>query len=159
VRELNGRRPIPELPRLAAELDRRLAEVGHMLGGHRPTGAPASVSLNVDETEGASLSQLHPAAVLGYPRPLPEIDPLTPALFEIVADIGNFSRANVAPVWAAAPFLPSALDPGRLAVVARWLAGFWLALLISIYVPDVPQAADFIALTAAILMGLCVMPQ
>src|SRR5262245_18485653 len=159
VRELDGRRLMPKLPGLAAELDRRLAEVGQMLDGHPPTDVPASVPLNVGKTEIAALSQFHRAALLVYRRHLQEIDTLTRALFEIVADIGNFSRTNVAPVRPTAPFLPAALDPGRLAVVARWLAGFWLALLISIYVPDVPKAADFIALTAAILMGLCVMPQ
>src|SRR5262249_45525822 len=117
------------------------------------------VSLDLEGTELAALSPLHQAALLVYRRHLQEIDTLTRTLFEAVADIRDFSRARVAPVRAAVPFLPSALDPGRLAVVVRWFAGFWLTLLISIYVPDVPSAADFIALTAAVLMGLCVMPQ
>jgi hypothetical protein len=159
VRELDGRRLMPELLGLAAELDRRLAEVGRMLDGHPPTGKPASVPLDLEETEVAAVSPLHQAALLVYRRHLQDIDTLTRALFETAADIGLFSRAKVAPVRAAVPFLPSALDPGRLARVARLLAGFWLALLISLYVPDVPKSADFIVLTTAILMALCAMPQ
>jgi uncharacterized membrane protein YccC len=159
VQQLDGRRLMPELSGLATELDRRLADVGRMLDGQPPTGAPTSVPLNFEETELAALSQLRQAALLDYRAHLKEIDTLTRGLFETAADIGNFSRAKVAPVQAAVRFLPSALDPERLAGVARWLAGFWLALLISIYVPDVPNSADFIVLTAAILLGLCVMPQ
>src|SRR5262249_42117250 len=94
-----------------------------------------------------------------YRTHLQEIDTLTCSLFKTVADIRNFTRAKVAPVRAAAPSLPSALDPGRLAGVARWFVGLWLALFISIYVPDVPKISDFLALTNAILIGLCVMPQ
>jgi hypothetical protein len=36
VRELDGQRLMPELPRLAAELDRRFAEIEHMLDGQPP---------------------------------------------------------------------------------------------------------------------------
>jgi uncharacterized membrane protein YccC len=127
MQQLDGRRLMPELPVLAAEFDRRLAEVGRMLDGHPPTGAPASVPLDLEETEVAALSQLHQAALRVYRQHLKEIDKLTRALFETVADIGNFGRAKVAPVRATAPFLPSALDPGRLAggrpIACRPLAG------------------------------------
>src|SRR5262245_62466578 len=42
---------------------------------------------------------------------------------------------------------------------ARWFTGLWLALLISLYVPDLPNTIDFIVLTTSISMALCVMPQ
>src|SRR5262249_29591854 len=77
VRALEGRRLMPELPRLTAELDRRLAEVGRMLDGHPPTGAPALVPLNVEETEVAALSQFQRAALLVYRQHLQEIDTRT----------------------------------------------------------------------------------
>ena len=156
-----ARRPAPDAGawQLADEIDRRLAEVGQMLDGQPPTGPPGSVPLGLEETEAAKLSQLHHAALLVYRQHLQEIEALTCALFETVADLRNFRRTKVTLVENTAPFLPSALDPRRLAVVVRWFAGFWLTLLISVYVPDVPSSADFIALTSAILMGLCVMPQ
>ena len=55
--------------------------------------------------------------------------------------------------------LPSALDPERLASVARWFTGLWLAWFIAIYVPDIPATVDFIVLTNTLSMALCVMPQ
>jgi hypothetical protein len=57
------------------------------------------------------------------------------------------------------PLLPSALDPERLVSVARWFTGLWLALLISLYLPGLPNTVDFIVLTNSISMALCVMPQ
>ena len=159
VRQLDGRRLMPELPKFAAELDRRFAEVERMLDGHPPTCEPALVPLDFEENEVASVSQFHQAALLVYRTHLREIDTLTRNIFETVAVIRNFSRARVAPVRAVVPFLPSALDPERLASVARWFVGVWLALFISIYVSDIPKSADFIALTNSILLGLCIMPQ
>jgi uncharacterized membrane protein YccC len=159
VRELDSQRSMPELPRLAAELDRRFAEIGRMLDGHPPACAPASVPLNIEENAVASLSQFQQAALLVYRTHLQEIDTLTRNLFETVAGIRNFTRAKVAPVRDVTPLLPSALDPERLASIARWFTGLWLSLLISLYVPDLPNAVAFIVLTNSISMALCVMPQ
>ena len=47
----------------------------------------------------------------------------------------------------------------RLARTARWFTGLWLALLISLYVPDVPDTLDFVVLINSISMALCAMPQ
>ena len=55
--------------------------------------------------------------------------------------------------------LPSALDPERLLSVARWFTGLWLAWLIALYVPDIPNTVGFIVLTNSLAMALCVMPQ
>jgi uncharacterized membrane protein YccC len=159
VRELDGQRLMPELPRLAAELDRRFAEIGRMLDGHPPACAPASVPLNIEENAVASLSQFQQAALLVYRTHLHGIDTLTRNLFETVAGIRNFTRAKVAPIRDVTPLLPSALDPERLASIARWFTGLWLSLLISLYVPDLPNAVAFIVLTNSISMALCVMPQ
>jgi len=159
VRELDGQRLMPELPGLAAELDRRFAEIGHMLDGHPPACGPASVPLNFEEKGVASLSQFHQAALLVYRTHLQAIDRFTRDLFATVAGIRNFTRADVAPIRNVVPLLPSALDPENLASIARWFTGLWLALLISLYVPDIPNTVEFIVLTNSILMALCVMPQ
>jgi hypothetical protein len=158
VREFDSQRLMPELPRLAAELDRRFAEIGRMLDGHPPACAPASVPLNIEENAVASLSQLQQAALLVYRTDLQAIDTHTRDVFETVAGIRNFSRAKVAPIRDVTALLPSALDPERVAGMARWFTGLWLALLISLYVPDLPNAIDFIVITNAISMALCVMP-
>jgi uncharacterized membrane protein YccC len=159
VRELDGRRLMPELPGFAAELDRRFAEIGHMLDGHPPACGPASVPLNFEESGVASLSQFHQAALLVYRTHLQAIDTLTRDLFETVAGIQNFTRTKVVPLRDVEPLLPSALDPERLASIARWFTGLWLALLASFYIPDIPNTVDFIVLTNSISMALCVMPQ
>jgi uncharacterized membrane protein YccC len=150
---------IPEFPKYAAELDHRFAEIERMLDGHPPERGPASVRLNLEDRRIASLSQFHQAALLLYRSHLHDIDKLTLDLFETVADIRNFTRARIAPIRQVVPLLPSALDPERLASIARWFTGLWLALLMAIYVPALPNTVDFIVLTNSISMALCVMPQ
>src|SRR5262252_4105458 len=137
VRELDGQRLMPGLPGLAAELDRRFAEIGHMLDGHPPAHRPTSVPLNFEEKRVASLSQFHQAALLVHRTHLQAIDRFTRDLFTTVAGIRNFTREDVAPIRNAVPLLPSALDPENLAGIARWFTGLWVALLISLYVPDI----------------------
>jgi hypothetical protein len=159
VRELDGQRLMPELPGFAAELDRRFAEIGHMLNGYPPARGPASVPLNFEENGVASLSQFHQAALLVYRTHLQAIDTLTRDLFETVAGIRNFNSAKVAPIRDVVPLLPSVLDPERLVSIARWFTGLWLALFIGLYVPDLPNAVDFIVLTNSISIALCIMPQ
>ena len=159
VREVDRQRLIPELAKFASELDRRFAEIGRMLEGHPPERGPISVPLNLEDKGMASLSPFQLAALLLYRSHLQEIDKLTSDLFETVADIQNFTRAKIDPTYEAVPLLPSALDPERLASVARWFAGLWLAWLIALYVPDIPETVGFIALTNSLAMALCVAPQ
>ena len=159
VRELDRERLMPELPKFAIELDHRFAEIERMLEGHPPERVPTSVPLNFDESGIASVSQFHQAALHLYRNHLQEIDKLTRDLFETVADIRNFTRAKVDRTYEVVPVLPSELDPERLASVARWFTGLWLAWFIALYVPDLPITVDFIVLTNSISMALCVMPQ
>lgn len=159
VRKLDSQRLMPEIPRVAAELDRRFAEIEHMLDGQPVECGPASVPLNFEESGVASLSQFHQAALLVYRTHLHAIDTLTRNLFETIVGIRNFTPANVAPIRDVAPLLPSALDPENLSCIARWFTGLWLTLLISLYLPGLPDTSALIALTNSILMALCVMPQ
>src|SRR6516225_5172600 len=159
VREDDRQRLMPELPEFAAELDRRFAQIGGMLEGRPPERGPTTVPLNFEEKGMASLSPFHQAALLLYRRHLQEIDKLTRDLFETLADIRNFARANVDPSREAVALLPSALDPERFAGVARWFTGLWLAWLIALYVPDIPDTVTFIVLTNSLSMALCLMPQ
>jgi hypothetical protein len=114
--------------------------------------------LNVEEKIG-SLSPFHRAALLLYRSQLQEIDKLTRDLFETVADIRNFTRAEVDPAYDSMPLLSSALDPERLASVARWFTGLWLAWFIALYVPDLPDTVTFIVVINSLSMALCVIPQ
>jgi uncharacterized membrane protein YccC len=147
VSEVDCQRLIPELAKFASELDRRFAEIGRMLEGRPPERGPISVPLNLEDKKMASLSPFNRAALLLYRSHLQEIDKLTRDLFETVADIRNFTRAKIDPTYDAVPLLPSALDPERFASLARWFAGLWLAWLIALYVPDIPETVGFIALT------------
>src|SRR5262249_42788184 len=78
---------------------------------------------------------------------------------ETVADLRNFTRAKVALAREAVPLLPSALDPERLAGVARWFTGLWLAWLVTLYVPDIPYTVEFVVLSNTLSMALCITPQ
>jgi hypothetical protein len=99
------------------------------------------------------------AALLLYRSHLQAIDRHTRDLFETVANVRNFARTNIEPFYDAVPLLPSALDPERFASLARWFTGLWLAWLIVLYVPDIPDAVEFIVLTNTLSMALCVTPQ
>src|SRR5215475_3822044 len=159
VRELDLRRLLPELPEFAAGLDHRFVQIGRMLEGHPPERGPTPVPPSPDDGALASLSQFQRAALLVYRANLQEVDRLTRDLFDTIADIRGFARAKVYPACEAAPLLPSALDRERLAGVARWFAGLWLAWIIALYVPDVPNTVEFIVLTNSLSMALFLMPQ
>jgi uncharacterized membrane protein YccC len=159
VRYVDRRRLIPELTKFASELDRRFAEIELMLESCPPRRGPISEPLNLEDEGLASLSSFQRAALLLYRSHLQEIDNLTNDLFATVADIQNFIRAKVGPPNEVAPLLPSALDPERLASVARWFTGLWLAWLIALYLPDIPETVGFIVLTNALAMSFCVAPQ
>ena len=159
TREVDRQRLMPELPKYATELDRRFIEIDRMLEGRPPECGPASVPLNFEDKGMASLSPFHQAALLLYRSHLEEIDKLTRELFDTLADIRNFVRARVDPIYEAVPFLPSALDPERLAGVARWFTGLWLAWLVALYVPDLPETVAFVVLTNSLSMALCLTPQ
>ena len=159
VRDLDLRRLLPELPAFAAELDHRFAEIGRMLEGHPPESGPSPVPLNPEHGAIASLSRFHQAALLVYRANLPEVDKLTGNLFDMIADIRSFARAKVHPAREAAPFLPSALDPERLAGVARFFACLWLAWVIALFVPDLPNTVEFIVLVNSLAMSLFLSPQ
>ena len=159
VRELDLQRLLPQLPEFAAELDHRFAEIGRMLEGHPPERGPTPVPLNPEDGAIASLSQFQRAALLLYRDNLQEVDKLTRDLFGMIADIRSFARARDYPAHEAAPLLPSALDPERLAGVARWFAGLSLAWVIALYVPDLPNTVEFIVLSNSLSMALFLMPQ
>src|SRR5262249_32422392 len=146
VTEVDRLRVIPELAKFASELDHRFAEIGRMLEGHLPEREPISVPLNLEDRGMASLSPFQLAALLLYRSHLQAIDKLTSDLFAAVADIQNFTRAKIGPTYEAVPLLPSALDPERLLSVARWFVGLWLAWLIALLVPDIPETVGFIVL-------------
>src|SRR5215472_1981980 len=156
---VDRQRLIPELAKFASELDRRFAEIGRMLEGHPPDCGPISVPLTLEDKGMASLSHFQRAALLLYRSHLQEIDKLTSDLFATVADIQDFTRAKIGPTYQAVPLLPSALDPERLASVARWFASLWLAWFIALYLPDIPETVGFIVLTNSLAMVLCVAPQ
>src|SRR5262245_32319255 len=159
VREVDCQRLMPELPAFASELDRRFAEIGRMLEGRPPQRGPTAVPLSLEDEAMASLSPFHRAALLLYRSHLEEIDKLTRDLFATVADIRNFTRAKIDPTTEAVPLLPAALDPERLASVARWFTGLWLAWFIALYVPDIPDTGTLIVLTSSLSMAFSLTPQ
>jgi uncharacterized membrane protein YccC len=154
-----GHRLMPAPPELAIELDRRLADIGSMLEGHPVARAPVSAPLGVEDERLGALSQFQKGALMVYRTHLQTIDTLTRDLFKTVAGIRTFARELLPSVRQVAPLLPAAFDPERLAGMARWLFSLWLTLLISLYLPDVPNTVIFIVLTNSISMALCVMPQ
>jgi uncharacterized membrane protein YccC len=159
VRERDRQQLMPELPKFAAELDRRFAEIGRRLQGCPPECGPTTVPLDFEDRAIGSISPFQRAALLLYRSHLQEIDKLTRDIFETIAGIRNFTSAKVDSTYERAPLLPSALDPERVAGVVRWFTGLWLAWLIALYVPGIPDTFEFIVLTNTLSMALCITPQ
>src|SRR5262249_57735006 len=88
-----------------------------------------------------------------------DMSKITRHTFGTVDAIQSFTRPKINRTYEAVSLLPSALDPERLASVARWFTGLWLAWLIALYVPDIPDTVEFIVLTNTLSMALRVMPQ
>ncbi len=140
-------------------LDRRFAEIGRMLEGRPPECEPISAPLNLEDKGMTSLSPFHRLRSSSIAVTCRKSTSSRAIFLRTAADIRNFTRAKIDPTREAEPLLRWALDPERLAVVARWFTGLWLAWLIALYVPGVPNTVEFIVLTNSLSMALCVMPQ
>ncbi|MEJ2197685.1 MAG: FUSC family protein, partial [Desulfuromonadales bacterium] len=158
-REIDVQRYVKGLPEFAAEIDARLTAIENMLDGHTPAHLPIFVVCEVEKADLSELSQFQRSAVLLAASYLADLEKETRAIFDTISDIRGFTPAGEQrPV--ADLILPRApLDPDRLASVVRVVTALWLAMLLYIYVPDLPMAGALVILSTVIGMQQFLHPQ
>ena len=159
VQALELQRLLPELETFSTELDRRLAQIAHMLGGDAPGRMPQAMDLSIDRDVVGSLSHFQRAAFAVIRSRMLHLERLTRSLFETVSELKGYSTAIVpadAPRAPATLFLP---DPDRLANVVRFMAIMWLAWFAVIYVTALPGGPGFVGMAGALGIAIANMPQ
>ena len=159
LHELDVERMVPGLPGYMAEIDTRFGQIEQMLSGSPPTAQLCESSLRLDSKEGSQLSHFHRAAIVLAINQLQEIGRLTQALFNNISSIRGFATEQKTTSRAERPRLSGTLDLDRIASVVRMLSTLWLALLIWIYLPDLPAYSVLLNLTVSISLSLLIMPQ
>ena len=156
---LDLHRLLPNLDAFSDELDRRLAQIAHLLAGAAPERVPQAMDLSFDKDAVRSLSHFQRAALVVTRARMLHLERLTRSLFEAVSELKGFGTTSAsakAPRTPAAVFLP---DLDRLANVVRFMAILWLAWLALIYVNDLPGGTGLVAFAGSLGIAVANMPQ
>lgn len=159
LRDIDVERMAPAFFSYTADIDTRFGQIEQMLAGAPPTVQQREISLQLDREQASQLSHFHRAAIILAMNQLQEIDRVTRALFNYISIIRGFAAAQESLLRRKRPTLSGAFDPDRIASVLRMLSSLWLALLIWIYLPDVPAYSAFMAMVCAIALMFMIMPQ
>ena len=133
IRALDLARLLPGADVLLAELDRRFAQVEHMLAGQEAEEMPRAVELALDENQVRALSHFQRAALALFLTQLRKLDAVSRSLFDSVRDIKGSGKIASKPSRREPRAGILALDPDRLRSVFTVLASMWSAFLIWVY--------------------------
>jgi uncharacterized membrane protein YccC len=158
-REIDVQRYVKGLPEFAAELDARLTAIENMLDGQTPAHLPILVACEVEKAHLSELSQFQRSAVLLAASYVTHLEKQTRAIFDTISDIRGFTPAGEQRPAADVIVSRAPLDPDRLASVVRVVTALWLAMLLYIYVPDLPMASALVILSTVIVMLQFLHPQ
>ncbi len=164
VKGLDLERLLPGLQAFGARLERRFDVIATLLenrsagdGAVAVASGPADSGL--DRGALGSLSHFDRAALIACVDQMQRVDRLSAALLGRIAaaralgdepepDTGRRSFASRA-----------VFDPDRFLYALRTFTTVWMAVLIGIYVPDVPDATVIICVAASLCISLVLMPQ
>ena len=159
VQDLQLQRLMPNLETFSSELDRRLAQVAHVLGGDTPGQVPQAMDLTFDKDAVRSLSHFQKAAFAVTRSRMLQLERQTRSLFETVSVLKGFDTAMPTTSEPRAPAFVLLPDLDRLANVVRFMAIMWLAWLAMIYVDGLPGGAGFVSMAGALGIAIANMPQ
>ena len=161
VQDLDLRRLLPNLEAFSDEIDWRLAQITHMLGGTAPERVPQAMDLSYDKDAVRNLSHFQKAAFAVNRSRMLHLERLTRSLLETVSDLKGFSTA-IARTTTSEPRAPAFVllpDLDRMANVVRFMAIMWLAWLAMLYVEGLPGGAGFVTMASALGIAIANMPQ
>ncbi len=149
--DIGPAKPLPNLEALSSDIDRRFAEIAHMLAGHEPRHVPKSIALKIDRATIGSLDHFQKAAVAVFQAQIERLEALSRALFDCVRDLKGFGGPALKPLQEETPERGPAIDPDRLQGAIIVMATLWSAFLIWVYV-DPPGHASFVMMSTVLTM-------
>ena len=151
IRDLDLPRALPNLDSLGVELDRRFAEIEHMLAGQAPRHLPEAIALKVDRTEIRAFGHFQRAAIAVVKTQLDRLEALSRELFDCVRDLKGFGGTASKPLREETSRRGLTIDPDRLQGAITVMATLWIAFLIWVYV-DPPGHASFVMMSTTLMM-------
>ncbi|MBW2520536.1 MAG: FUSC family protein [Deltaproteobacteria bacterium] len=158
-REIDFQRYVKAFPEFGAELGARFTAIEGMLDGQTPQHLPLDMACEIDQTHFSELSQFQRSAVLLAVSCLNQLEKGTQACFDTLCNIRGFTAAGRQRPAADVKLSRAPLDPDRLASVLRVVTALWLAMLLYIYVPDLPMASALVILSTVVVMLQFLHPQ
>ena len=150
---------LPNLTVFTAELDKRLAQINHVLANQAPDRQPVTMELELNETEVRELSHFHKAALETTRARLQQLERLTQSKFDSICVIKGFGH-TVDIVDSGSPARNIfVFDPDRLLSVVQIMMIMWLAYLILIYVDSIPGGTGFVITASVLGMIMVTNPQ
>ncbi|NOQ77186.1 MAG: hypothetical protein GQ475_05265 [Methylococcaceae bacterium] len=149
---------IPELDEFNQEIEQRLTQLEALLNGQSPARPAQAIQLHIDENSANQLSAFQQAAVLLTHTHLGELEQLTHALYQNLADIKGFAEQPNTIQHPQTPSAKPSLDIERCAGVLQVMASLWLAYLIFIYVDAVPGGIVLVIFSGVLGMVLSANP-
>jgi uncharacterized membrane protein YccC len=151
IRDLDLPKALPNLDSLSLEIDRRFAEIEHMLAGQAPAHLPEAIALKIDGTEVRALGHFQKAAVGILKTQLDRLEALSRELFDCVRDLKGFGGPASKLLRKETPRRGLTIDPDRLQGAITVMATLWIAFLIWVYV-DPPGHASFVMMSTTLMM-------
>ena len=151
IRDLDLAKALPNLDSLSVELDRRFAEIEHMLAGQAPAHLPEAIVLKVDRTEIRAFGHFQKAAIAIFKTQLDRLEALSRELFDCVRDLKDFGGTASKLLREETPLRGLTIDPDRLQGAITVMATLWIAFLIWVYV-NPPGHASFVMMATTLMM-------
>jgi uncharacterized membrane protein YccC len=151
IRDLDLTKPLPNLDSLSAEIDRRFAEIEHMLAGQAPAHLPEAITLKIDRTAIRTFGHFQKAAIAVVKTQLDRLEAISRALFDCVRDLKGFGGPALKPSRAKIPRRGHTIDPDRFQGAITVMATLWIAFFIWVYV-DPPGHASFVQMSTTFTM-------
>ena len=160
IPELKLQRLILNLTEFDNELEQRFVQIKYLLEGNSPAHTPQAIELKLNETKLSQLSHFQKAALLTIQTNLRELEQISHALFNSIADIKGFSQEDVPGAISQPQSLTTnfAFDLDSIANAAQVMATVWFAFLIYIYVEGLPGGIGLVIMAGVIAMRSTMTP-
>jgi uncharacterized membrane protein YccC len=158
IEKLDLQKLLPDVHAVCLEVDARLDQTERMLAGQAPNRNLEVVTVAINSTELRAFSHFQRAAIATFKTHLEQLEVLSQALVDCVADIKEHSGHSSLVPRATRAHRSLAPDPDRLLATLKVVATLWIAFLVWVYV-DPPGHAGFVQFAATIAMAAAMLPQ
>jgi uncharacterized membrane protein YccC len=146
IQKINLSKLLPNLESVCLEIDRRLEQIEHMLGGKDPIQAPPQSALTIDNEQMRDLTHFQKAAVTVTKAQIDDLERISRSMIDSVQDIKGLSSHTKVFRSIRGRTLAPGLDPDRLAAALRVMMTLWIGFLVWVYI-NPPGHAMFVLLS------------